>query len=164
MLRHLPNLISVFRVLLVPPVVWLMVQGRYGEALALFVIAGASDGLDGYLAKHFGWVSRFGSIIDPLADKLLLTASFFTLAWLGHLPLWLAVLVIARDLVIVIGGLAYHYLVGKFSMAVATFPVGSAGSTSDIRGAIGSSGVGVIKASLSRGEKFLVTDNAGGAS
>ncbi len=116
MLRHLPNLISILRVLLVPPVVWLMVNGRYGESLALFVIAGASDGLDGFLAKRFGWVSRFGSIIDPLADKLLLTASFITLALLGHLPLWLAVLVILRDLTIVVGGLAYHYLVGRFSM------------------------------------------------
>lgn len=116
MLHHLPNLISIVRILLVAPVCWLMFQGRYGEALLLFVFAGLSDGVDGFLAKHFGWVSRLGSILDPLADKLLLTVSFLTLAWLGHLPLWLAVLVLSRDLLIVIGGVLYHNLIGRFSL------------------------------------------------
>jgi len=116
MLRHLPNLISILRILLVPPVAWLMLQGSFGEALLLFVVAGVSDGLDGFLAKHFGWVSRLGSILDPLADKLLLSVSFVTLAWLGYLPLWLAALILLRDLVIVIGGVLYHNLVGRFSL------------------------------------------------
>lgn len=116
MLRHLPNLISILRILLVAPVAWLMLQGRYGESLLLFVVAGVSDGVDGFLAKHFGWTSRLGSILDPLADKLLLSVSFVTLAWLGHLPLWLAALILLRDLVIVIGGVLYHNLVGRFSL------------------------------------------------
>jgi len=116
MLHHLPNLISILRILLVPPVAWLILQGYFGEALLLFVVAGVSDGLDGFLAKHFGWTSRLGSILDPLADKLLLSVSFVTLAWLGHLPLWLAGLILLRDLVIVIGGVLYHNLVGRFSL------------------------------------------------
>ena len=116
MLHHLPNLISILRILLVPPVAWLMVRGHFGEALMLFVVAGVSDGLDGFLAKHFGWTSRLGSILDPLADKLLLTVSFVTLAWLGYLPLWLAALILLRDLIIVIGGVLYHNLVGRFSL------------------------------------------------
>jgi cardiolipin synthase len=116
MLHHLPNLISILRILLVPPVAWLILQGYFGEALLLFVVAGVSDGLDGFLAKHFGWTSRLGSILDPLADKLLLSVSFVTLAWLGYLPLWLAALILLRDLVIVIGGVLYHNLVGRFSL------------------------------------------------
>ena len=115
-LHHLPNLISVLRILMVPPVAWLMVEQRFGEALVLFAIAGVSDGVDGFLAKHFGWTSRLGSILDPVADKLLLSVSFVTLAWLGYLPPWLALLVLGRDLVIVIGGVIYDHLVGRFSL------------------------------------------------
>jgi len=87
LLRHLPNLISMLRILMVPPVAWLIVEQHYALALGLFVVAGVSDGVDGFLAKHYGWTSRLGSILDPLADKLLLSVSFVTLAWLGHLPL-----------------------------------------------------------------------------
>lgn len=115
-LHQLPNLISVLRILLVAPVCWLMLTDRFQDALLLFVIAGLSDGLDGFLAKHFGWVTRLGAILDPLADKLLLTVSFVTLAWLDHLPWWLAVLVLARDLLIVAGGVLYHWLIGRFKL------------------------------------------------
>lgn len=115
-LRHLPNLISLLRILMVPPVAWFIVEQQFGAALSLFVIAGVSDGIDGFLAKHYGWVSRLGSILDPLADKLLLSISFVTLAVMGHLPLWLALLVLGRDLVIVVGGVIYHHLVGRFSL------------------------------------------------
>ena len=114
--RDIPNLISVFRVLLVLPVVWLLLQEAYATALILFAVAGVSDGLDGFLAKHYGWQSRLGSILDPLADKLLLVSCFFTLAWLGVIPVWLLSVVIARDLVIVVGGIAFHLLFGRFEM------------------------------------------------
>ena len=75
-LRHLPNLISVARIILVGPVVWALLDGRYTLAFWLFVIAGASDGIDGFLAKRFGWSSRLGGILDALADKLLLVSTF----------------------------------------------------------------------------------------
>jgi len=93
-----------------------MLTGQFMFALVIFAIAGISDALDGFLAKHYHWESRLGSILDPIADKLLLVASFTTLAWLGLIPIWLLWLVIGRDLVIVLGGVAYHYVVGKFEL------------------------------------------------
>ena len=104
------------RIVLVVPVVWALATQHYILALILFAIAGVSDGLDGFLAKQFHWQSRLGSILDPIADKVLLVASFATLACLGLLPLWLLWLVLARDIIIVTGGLAYHYRVGQFEL------------------------------------------------
>jgi cardiolipin synthase len=115
-LKDLPNLISMLRIALVGPVVWALATEQFVLALTLFAVAGISDGLDGFLAKHFHWESRLGSILDPIADKLLLVASFATLAWLGALPMWLLWLVLARDVIIIGGGLAYHYKVGQFDL------------------------------------------------
>jgi cardiolipin synthase len=98
------------------PVVWALVDERFALALILSAVAGISDGIDGFLAKHFHWQSRLGSILDPIADKLLLVASFATLAWMDLLPLWLLWLVLARDVIIVSGGLAYHYFIGEFEL------------------------------------------------
>lgn len=109
--RDIPNLITVLRMLLVAPIIWLLLQRRYTEALLLILVAGASDGVDGLLAKHFGWTTRLGGILDPLADKLLLMGTFLALAWIGDLPVWLAVLVILRDVIIVSGAVSYHYLI-----------------------------------------------------
>ena len=107
--RDIPNIITAFRFLLVPPVVILMLQDRFAAALVVFGVAGFSDALDGFLAKRFDWTSRLGGLIDPLADKLLLVvSSFLTLGWLGWIPVWLVVLVILRDLVIVAGAIFYH--------------------------------------------------------
>jgi len=114
--RHIPNIISILRILLVIPVVMLLLERQYGAALILFAIAGISDGVDGFLAKHFGWQSRLGSILDPLADKLLLVCSFLSLAWLGLIPLALVVAVMLRDLIIVLGAIALHYRYGHFEM------------------------------------------------
>ncbi len=114
--RNIPNLLSIARILLSLPVAWLLLNGRFSEALLLFFIAGVSDGLDGYLAKRFGWRSRLGSILDPLADKTLLVTSFLCLVWVGLIPLWLLALVVGRDLVIVVGALAFHWLIGRYDM------------------------------------------------
>lgn len=108
---HIPNLICVLRILLVPPVAIMLLAARYREALALIIIAGLSDGLDGFLAKRYHWQSRLGGLLDPIADKLLLTVTFVALALQSLVPAWLTVLVIARDVVIVGGGLAYQWLV-----------------------------------------------------
>lgn len=107
----LPNAISLLRIALVAPILLLILQGDYGWALALFVIAGFSDGLDGYLAVRFGWTTRLGGLLDPAADKLLITGMFITLAVTQHIPVWLAAIVILRDLVIVGGAMAYNFLV-----------------------------------------------------
>lgn len=110
-LRLLPNLITCLRLLVVPPIGWLLLHERYHSALILSLAAGISDLLDGFLAKRFGWTSRFGGIADPLADKSLMLVSFACLAWQGLLPWWLWFLTLIRDCVIVAGGVAYHFLV-----------------------------------------------------
>jgi cardiolipin synthase len=115
--KDIPNLISIFRIFLVAPIVWLTLEGRAAEALTLFVLAGASDALDGHLARRYGWRSRLGSILDPLADKLLMMSVFVTLGWLEIAPLWLVVAVLIRDIVILLGGAAYHFMIGQYSMA-----------------------------------------------
>ncbi|HMM67197.1 MAG TPA: CDP-alcohol phosphatidyltransferase family protein [Dokdonella sp.] len=114
MWRHLPNLITGFRIVLVWPVFWLISTGRFGSALLLAALAGISDAVDGYLAKHYGWESRLGGLLDPLADKLLLLAGFLALTLIGSVPAWLLSIVIGRDVLIVCGAVAYHNLIGPF--------------------------------------------------
>jgi cardiolipin synthase len=110
-LSWLPNAISIIRIALVPPVLALLLNGRYAVALLLFFVAGFSDGLDGYIAKRFDWHSRAGALLDPVADKLLVAGTFVTLSVAGLLPAWLAAIVILRDVVIVGGATAYNFLV-----------------------------------------------------
>ena len=110
---QIPNVICVLRMLLVVPTVSALLHGRFSMALMLVFVAGLSDALDGYLAKRFDWRSRLGGLLDPLADKLLITSLFVTLAILGLLPAWLAGVVIGRDLIIVTGGVAYNMLIGR---------------------------------------------------
>ncbi len=117
MLRHLPNLITALRILLVVPLCWLIAEGRYDGALLVAAIAGVSDAADGFLAKRFGWQTWIGGMLDPIADKLLLTAAFLSLTFAGALPVWLTAVVVGRDLVIVAGATAYHHLVGRFDAA-----------------------------------------------
>ena len=107
--EDIPNLISILRILLSIPVVWMLLEQRFDIALILFAIAGVSDGLDGFLAKHYGWQSQLGGLLDPLADKVLLVSSYVSLALLGLIPVWLMLLVILRDLVIVTGALVYNF-------------------------------------------------------
>ncbi|PKL95939.1 MAG: CDP-alcohol phosphatidyltransferase [Gammaproteobacteria bacterium HGW-Gammaproteobacteria-8] len=113
-LRDLPNVLTVTRMLLVAPLVYLLLTERFVAALILALIVGFSDWLDGALARRFGWQSEFGGMLDPLADKLMMISLFATLAWLGALPWWLFGLAIVRDLIIVAGGLFYHYRVERF--------------------------------------------------
>ncbi len=115
--RDIPNLISIIRILLVFPIVYLLYRQQFGLALALFVIAGISDGIDGYLAKRNGWTSELGAFLDPLADKTLLISSYLVLGWVGLLPVWLVAAVIVRDVIIVIGSLSYFVLIGRVDMA-----------------------------------------------
>lgn len=110
-LKWLPNAISLMRIALVAPILMLILRGSFGGALALFVLAGFSDGVDGYLAKRFDWHTRLGALLDPVADKLLVAGLFITLAYTGYIPVWLAVAVILRDVIIVAGALAYNFIV-----------------------------------------------------
>jgi cardiolipin synthase len=119
MLRHLPNALSGLRLLAAPALAFLLVNGGYGYAFALFVLAGLSDAVDGYLAKRLAPGSRFGAYLDPAADKLLMLAAFLTLTWLGVVPLWLTALVIARDVAII----AALVLIRALALAVPMSPL-----------------------------------------
>ena len=110
-LHWLPNAISLFRIALIAPVLFLIAEGRFDFALALFFLAGFSDGVDGYLAKRFDWHTRIGALLDPIADKLLMAGTYITLAWTAHIPIWMAGVVVFRDVVIVGGATAYNFLI-----------------------------------------------------
>jgi cardiolipin synthase (CMP-forming) len=104
----LANWLTLLRILLIPVFVSLLVYRQRGPALAVFLAAAVTDLLDGYVARRRGSQSRLGAFLDPLADKLLLMASFVTLTWLKALPFWITAVVISRDLILAIGALAIH--------------------------------------------------------
>jgi cardiolipin synthase len=97
----IPNIITIGRLIIVPFVIMMIGQERWGVAFVLFVAAGVSDAVDGFIAKRFDMRSEFGAYIDPLADKALLTSIYVALGVVGVLPAWLAVLVVSRDVMIV---------------------------------------------------------------
>lgn len=109
-LKHLPNLLTALRLAAAPALALLLVSGADRAALGVFAFAGLSDAADGFLAKRFGLATRFGRFLDPAADKLLMFAAFFTLTALGITPLWLTLLVVARDAAILAGILLAHLL------------------------------------------------------
>ena len=100
---NVPNCITVGRVLSVPVVFWLLLSGRYQAAFFLFVLAGLSDAVDGWLAKRYNLQTELGAYLDPLADKLLVVCIFVAMGWLGELPSWLVIAVVSRDLLIITG-------------------------------------------------------------
>ena len=100
---NVPNALTILRVLLVPGFIILLMDRHHGWALFFFVTAGITDGLDGLIARITHQRSTVGAYLDPIADKLLLTSAFVTLAILGLIPNWLAVLVITRDVIISLG-------------------------------------------------------------
>lgn len=112
--RDIPNALCILRIVLTVPVGWAIVTGRYDIAMALFFVAGFTDGLDGFLAKRFSWQSRLGGFLDPIADKLLLVTCFVTLWFAGYVPEWLLIAVVVRDVIIVLGAAVYHFRVGDF--------------------------------------------------
>ena len=99
----LPNIISLGRLLAVPIMVWLLLSDRLDAAFWLFVIAGASDAVDGFIAKRYRMATRLGRYLDPIADKALLVSTYIALGRIGLLPDWLVILVVSRDVLIVIG-------------------------------------------------------------
>lgn len=115
-LSHLPNIITIARIALVPVMILLLKEQDYAAGLIVFVIAGASDALDGYLAKRLNVQSRLGAILDPVADKLLLVSAYVMLTVLGHIPFWLVLVVVFRDLLIVGGYMLYTSHAGPVKM------------------------------------------------
>jgi cardiolipin synthase len=111
-LLNLPNLISLGRLLLVPLAIWLILVGNYGGAFWVFVLAGVSDALDGFIAKRFDRRTRLGALLDPVADKALLVSVYVTLGWAGQLWTSLVVLVVFRDVMIIGGFLLIQAVAG----------------------------------------------------
>ncbi len=114
---NIPNAITILRILLVPLLVYFLLQGGFHAALWVLLVAGISDALDGTIARHFNMMTDLGAFLDPLADKALIIASVLALAWTGLLPSWLAVLIILRDLVIMGGAAAFYLRAGQLKMA-----------------------------------------------
>ncbi len=95
------NMITILRFLLVPAVVYWMLAAQWPMAFAGFLVAGISDGVDGFVARHFNQRSKLGAYLDPMADKLLLVSVFVVLGLIGELPLWLVIVAVSRDALII---------------------------------------------------------------
>ena len=108
----LPNLITIGRLIIVPLVIVMIGQAQWSTAFILFVVAGVSDAVDGFIAKRFDMRSEFGAYMDPLADKALLVSIYVTLSVTGVLPGWLAIVVVSRDLMIV-AAIMVSWLMGR---------------------------------------------------
>ncbi len=115
-LSQLPNAITLSRIALVPALILALKSRHFGTALAIFLTAGVSDALDGFLAKRFNMTSRLGAILDPAADKILLVSAYVMLTILQYIPFWLMLGVAFRDLLIVGGYLVYASLYGPVTM------------------------------------------------
>jgi cardiolipin synthase len=109
-IRHIPNMLSGLRLLAAPLAAWLILNDHDTAALIVFAVAGASDGLDGHVARRWGFTSRFGAWLDPVADKLLMLFCLTALYAVGATPVWLLALVMARDAAIATGWLLINYL------------------------------------------------------
>ncbi len=107
---NIPNLITLARIFAVPLLVWLIIDGAMMAAFWVFVLAGVSDALDGFIAKRFGFVTKLGSYLDPIADKALLVSAYITLGQANHISAWLVILVVFRDVLIIGGTLLFHTL------------------------------------------------------
>ena len=111
-MRQVPNLITAIRILLIVPISISLAHRQLLSTIALFGLAAGTDVADGFLARRFGWQTELGSILDPIADKLLLATMFVTLAVLKLVPLWLMIAAVVRDAVIVTGAAAYRFFIG----------------------------------------------------
>jgi cardiolipin synthase len=116
-MRHLPNLITGLRFLLIPVLVLLLFDRRYVAAFGVFLVSAVSDLADGFIARRWNLRTRLGAIADPLADKLTMLSVTLVLAAQALIPIWLAMAIVVRDLVIVAGAVAYHCVVGRVEMA-----------------------------------------------
>jgi cardiolipin synthase len=114
---ELPNLITLLRLLLVPMMAYFLVNERYEVALPIFLVAALSDFADGYIARRFKIESKFGATLDPIADKLNMTVATVLLAWQALMPIWLAIAIVGRDVLIVAGALAFRLAFGHLEVA-----------------------------------------------
>ncbi len=112
--KQIPNAITIARMVAALPLLYYLIEGNSPIAFWIAIFAGFSDSLDGYLAKKFDWRTALGGLLDPIADKLMLSVCFVGLAWQHAIPLWLCVLVLGRDAVIVTGAWVWWKTIGPF--------------------------------------------------
>ena len=113
---QIPNVLTLLRIAAAPVLIILLRDHSYELALVVFIVAGITDGLDGYIAKRFNFVTELGAHLDPLADKIIIISAYSMLVWLGQIPFWLVTLVIFRDVVILGGYLVLMALDGDIPM------------------------------------------------
>lgn len=167
---NLPNIITLARLFAVPVVIWLILDGRFAAAFWLFIAAGISDGVDGFLARQFDWRSELGAMLDPIADKMLLVSIYVALGVEGMLPSWLVILVVSRDIMIV-GAVLLSWamdlevvldpaMVSKANTAVqiglAGLVLGAAGFALDAEGAVRIGVIAVALTTLASGLTYLL--------
>lgn len=129
-MSFVPNLITLGRLLLVPVIVYLIGQGAFAASFWVFVAAGISDGIDGFIAKRFGYTSTLGAYLDPVADKALLVSIYVSLGVQEVIPAWLAILVVSRD-VLIVGAVLISWLIG-FAVTVRPLMVSKINTTLQI--------------------------------
>ncbi len=117
MLQYLPNALTFLRLLLALPLGYFILRQEFAMALGIGFLAGLSDGLDGFFARRLNAFSHFGAALDPVADKVLITVCMLSFAQVGLIPWYVAITVVARDLVIVSGAVCYRLLIGPFEFA-----------------------------------------------
>jgi len=153
----IPNLITVGRLFLVPLVIVMIVNARWDIAFILFVVAGVSDAIDGFLAKRWGMASELGAYLDPTADKALIVSIYITLAVVGVVPAWLVILVVARDLMIV-AAVILSWLMNR-PVTIAPFVVSKLNTAAQIAFAalaLGSRAFGVELGAIALAAEFIV--------
>jgi cardiolipin synthase (CMP-forming) len=116
-IMNLPNSISMVRILLVPVIIFSILNDRNGIALLLFLLAGLSDALDGFIARRFNLRTKLGAVLDPVADKLLIVSTVLVFYWLDILPGWLVFAIVSRDFIIVSGTIVWYFRFGRVEMS-----------------------------------------------
>ena len=112
--KQIPNAITIARMVAALPLLYFLIEGNSLVAFWIAIVAGLSDSVDGYLAKKFDWRTALGGLLDPIADKLMLSVCFIGLAWQHAIPLWLCILVLGRDAIIVTGAWVWWKTIGPF--------------------------------------------------
>lgn len=146
---NLPNLITIFRIFMVPLIVWLIISGQFLPAFMIFVLAGMSDAVDGFIAKRFNQETELGAYLDPIADKLLLVSIYVALGLQEILPAWLVILVVSRD-ILIIGAFLLSWLMDR-PVPITPLMVSKANTTVQIVLAavvLGGLGFGIVLADL----------------
>ena len=128
MVRNLPNLLTLARILLLPFFAATLIYNQHRYALIIFIAASVTDILDGFIARITKQITDFGKILDPVADKFFLVTSFILMSYIGLIPKWLAIIVISKDLIVVTGSVILYFVTHKLNIEPSIFGKASSAS------------------------------------